>query len=46
MDGIIDRYDGKEEFVRQVLTWNFDGISKPPRLDIHNGFVYYRTDYA
>ena len=46
MEGIIERYDGEEEFVRQVLTWNFDGISKPPRLDIHNGFVYYRTDYA
>jgi hypothetical protein len=46
MDGIIDRYGGEEPFMRQILTWSFDGSSKNDQLGIQNGFVYYRTGYV
>jgi hypothetical protein len=39
MNGIINRYNGKEQFARQILTWSHDEVG------IHNGFVYYRTNY-
>lgn len=40
MDGIINKYGGKEQFLRHVLTWSHDEVG------IQNGFVYYRTGYV
>ena len=46
MDTIIDKYGDKEQFVRRVLNWSFDGSPKYDKLGIQNGFVYYRTSYV
>jgi len=46
MDTIIDKYGDKEQFVRRVLNWSFDGSPKYDKLGIQNGFVYYRTGYV
>jgi hypothetical protein len=46
MDTIIDKYGDKEQFVRRVLNWSFDGSPKYNQLGIQNGFVYYRTGYV
>jgi len=47
MDSIInDIYGDKEQFVKRVLNWSFDGSPKYDKLGIQNGFVYYRTSYV
>jgi hypothetical protein len=46
MDTIIDKYGDKEQFMRQMLTWSFDGSPTHDQLGIQNGFVYYRTGYV
>jgi hypothetical protein len=47
MDSIIDDiYGDKEQFVKRVLNWSFDGSPKYDKLGIQNGFVYYRTSYV